>query len=215
MADDNSDDDESVSKSISKSESKSEDYSAGDVISKSKSEASKSNKVSVTSAGVEQPPQPKSRSVSVEEVVSPPAPAERKVSSVASEKSVEIKSVEIKSVDQAANDTDDDVEDEEIIEEVKENNSPVQAAAPPIPVVRKVSVPATPSPEVTVVVEEYPELTDAEMELSKRETVHLEEVVKAEAAAIVVPSVEVIEPEPEMSRKSSTASSADSVSSAI
>jgi len=196
VVDSDDDDDESVSKSISKSESKSEDYSAEDIL--SKSEKSDADDQVSKSSGVEQPPQPKSRSVSVEEVVSPPAPAERKVS-VASEKSVENKA-------DHANDTDDDVEDEEI-EEVKD----ISPAAPPIPVVRKVSVPAATSPEV-----EQPELTDAEVELSKRETVHLEEVGKAEASSIVVPSVEVIEPEntETTSRKSSTASSADSVSSA-
>lgn len=178
-----SEDESSVSKSVSKSESI--------------NEAS----VSSESASAEpQPPQPRSRSVSVEEAVSPPAPAERKKSS-ASEKCPE----------DIAEDTDEDVDKEDLEAEAKEATPEPKEATPepreatpepkeaspepreatpepveapePVPVPRKASVEA--------------ELTSEEVELSKRETVHLDEAEKAEVIA-------------EVTRKSSTDSSVSS-----
>ena len=169
----------------------------------SKSESINEASVSSESAGAEpQPPQPRSRSVSVEEAVSPPAPAERKKSS-ASEK---FRSEDI------AEDTDEDVDKEDLeaveaaAQEPREATpergeasleprepspepreatpEPVEAVEPePVPVPRKASI--------------EPELTSEEVELSKRETVHLDEDQKAEVIA-------------EVTRKSSTDSMSSS-----
>jgi len=135
----------------------------------SKSEAASKSEVveavtSVSSAS-EQPqqpdPQPRSRSVSVEEA---PAPASRKKSVASSI---------------AENDTDDEVED------IGEASAPAVASAP-VPVERKVSAPVAPAhPEIII---DEAELTKDEVELSKRETVHLDEAQKAEVIAEVTRS---------------------------
>ena len=117
---------------------------------------------SESSASAEQPqqpdPQPRSRSVSVEEA---PAPASRKKSVASSI---------------AENDTDDEVEDI--------GEAPAPVASPPVPVERKVSAPTNPE----IVIDEAAELTKDEVELSKRETVHLDEAEKAEVIAEVTSS---------------------------
>jgi len=173
----------------------------------SKSESINEASVSSESASAEpQPPQPRSRSVSVEEAVSPPAPAERKKSS-ASEKFQE----------DIAEDTDEDVEKEDL-EAVEAVPEPKEATPEPMEAIPepKEATPepkeATPEPrEVTpepreVTPEPVPvprkasveaELTSEEVELSKRETVHLDEAEKAEVIA-------------EVTRKSSSASSVSS-----
>merc|ERR1712223_1419205 len=116
--------------------------------------------VSSASEQPQQPdPQPRSRSVSVEEA---PAPASRKKSVASSI---------------AENDTDDEVED---IGEAA--LAPVASA--PVPVERKVSAPTNPE----IVIDEAAELTKDEVELSKRETVHLDEAEKAEVIAEVTSS---------------------------
>jgi len=185
-----SEDESSVSKSVSKSESI--------------HEAS----VSSESAGAEpQPPQPRSRSVSVEEAVSPPAPAERKKSS-ASEKF---------QAEDIAEDTDEDVDKEDLeaveaVLEPKEATPEPREATPepreatpepreatpeprePTPEPREVTPEPVPVPRKASI---EPELTSEEVELSKRETVHLDEAQKAEVIA-------------EVTRKSSTDSSASS-----
>jgi hypothetical protein len=137
--------------------------------------------------------------VSVEEAVSPPAPAERKKSlASASEKDT----TEEKSAAAAddGNDTDDDVDKEDLIEVIYEAPKVIEKQPEQVVVVNE--------PEVEVVVESkapvpverkasVPELTPAEVELSKRETVHLDEAEKAEVLEEVT------------RRKSSSASSAD------
>jgi len=197
--------DSSSSSSSSESESEaaepqveSEDESS---VSKSVSKSESANEVSVSSesaAAEPQPPQPRSRSVSVEEAVSPPAPAERKKSSASEKFEADI-----------AEDTDEDVEKEDLEEPVM-----VQPVQPVPPVVIEPVEAEEPEaePEVEPEVEEPEEpvpvprkasldneLTQDEVELSKRETVHLDEAEKAEVLA-------------EVSRKSSTASSVSSAS---
>merc|ERR1711953_390869 len=189
--------DSSSSSSSSESESEaaepqveSEDESS---VSKSVSKSESANDASVSSesaAGAEpQHPQPRSRSVSVEEAVSPPAPAERPKTSASEKLEADI-----------AEDTDEDVEKEDLEEPMVQ-----PAAQPPPPVVIE---PVEAEPEVEEPEEPVPvprkasldnELTQDEVELSKRETVHLDEAEKAEVLA-------------EVSRKSSTDSSASSAS---
>jgi len=128
----------------------------------SKSEAAVTSSVSSASEQPQQPdPQPRSRSVSVEEA---PAPASRK-KSVAS------------SIAEDDGNTDDEVED------IAEASAPAPA---PIPVERKVSAPS--QPEIVIDEASNDELTKDEVELSKRETVHLDEDQKAEVIAEVTKS---------------------------
>jgi len=194
--------DSSSSSSSSESESEaaepqveSEDESS---VSKSVSKSESANEASVSSesaAGAEpQPPQPRSRSVSVEEAVSPPAPAERKKSSASEKFEADI-----------AEDTDEDVEKEDLEEPMVQ---PVAQPPPPVVIEPVEAEEPEAEPEVEEPEEPVPvprkasldnELTQDEVELSKRETVHLDEAEKAEVLA-------------EVSRKSSTDSSASSAS---
>jgi len=118
-----------------------------------------------SSSGVEQPPQPRSRSVSVEEAVSPPAPAERKISNK----------------EEAIEEGHDDTDDDEVVQDLDDH----VVAAPPVPVERKVSAAAPVDNE----------LTQDEVELSKRETVHMD-----------ASNEEIEEHEKVVSRKSSVSS---------
>ena len=138
----------------------SEDESESSAAVVSKSEA----KSSASEGEAPQPPQPRSRSVSVEEAA--PAPAERKRSMASS-------------VAEEDEDTDNEVEEpkEEVIEAVNvEAEVEAEPEQPPVPVERKASVDN--------------ELTSAEVELSKRETVHLDDQQKAEVVAEVTKEAE-------------------------
>jgi len=138
-----------------------EESSKSEAISKSEPIEAVSSESSAYSEHPQQP-QPRSRSVSVEEA---PAPASRKKSVASSI---------------AENDTDDEVED------IVEASAP--AASAPVPVERKVSAPiSAPASHPEIVIDEA-ELTKDEVELSKRETVHLDEAQKAEVIAEVTRS---------------------------
>jgi len=174
----------------------SEDESSVSAVSKSEASAAKSVSSSSESAVVhervptedstaEPEPQPRSRSVSVDEPAPVPAPAERKKSLASTSEEIEPKAPN-------AEDTDDEIEDLE---------EPVKEVPVPVPVERKVSVPVQNDPPTIEIHEEIEEidneLTQDEVECSKRETVHLDEAQKDEVIA-------------EVTRKSSSDSDSES-----